>query len=218
MSKVHDLTGQRFGRLVVLEQAENSKDRKKQWRCRCDCGNEVVVRGYYLHSGLTKSCGCFHKERTKQVGKANAQHGLSHTRLYCIWNDMIRRCYNQKATRYSNYGGRGITVCDEWKNDFMAFRDWAVANGYNDNLTIDRKDNNKGYHPENCRWATVSEQANNMRSNTMLTYNGKTQNMKLWSNELGISYSALVSRFKRGWNVDKALSTPVRKINKKEME
>lgn len=208
MSKVNDLTGQRFGRFVVLTRVENGKNRKAQWLCRCDCGTEKIVHGYNLRTGRSKSCGCYQKDLIAQVGKSHATHGLSHTRLYAIWNGMVRRCHNPKAQRYDDYGGRGITVCDEWKNDFMAFREWALSNGYRDDLSIDRKDNDKGYSPENCRWATDLDQANNMSSNKLLTYNGKTQNMKQWSEELGISYMALICRFERGWSVEKALSTP----------
>lgn len=213
-----DLTGQKFGRLTVLERAENAKDRKTRWLCRCDCGNEIVVYGRYLRGGNTKSCGCYHRERAKTLGEANATHGLSHTRLYVIWSGMVRRCHNPKAQRYSDYGGRGISVCDEWRDDFLAFREWALSNGYQEDLSIDRMDNNKGYSPDNCRWATDAEQANNMTSNTMITFNGKTQNLKQWSHELGMSYTALVFRFKRGWPIEKAFSTPVRKMNKKEAE
>lgn len=218
MSKLNDLTGQRFGRLTVLERAETKSDRKTRWLCRCDCGNETIVYGRYLRKGNTKSCGCYQKERARETGKSNSTHGLSHTRLYVIWNGMVRRCHNPKAQRYDQYGGRGIFVCDEWRNDFMSFREWALANGYREDLSIDRIENDKGYSPDNCRWATDLDQANNMTSNTMITFNGKTQNMKQWSKELGISYMALVCRFDRGWSVEKAFTTPVRKMAKKEAE
>lgn len=210
MNYVEDITGKRFGRYTVLKRVENSANRKARWLCRCDCGTEKVVTGYYLRKGRTKSCGCYNRDLITKVGKNNTMHGLSHTRLYVIWNGMVRRCHNPKAQRYESYGGRGITVCDEWLNDFMTFRAWALSHGYHDDLSIDRIDNNKGYNPDNCRWATDSEQANNMSSNTMITFNGKTQNMKQWSIELGISYIALVCRFERGWSVERAFTTPVR--------
>lgn len=208
MSKIIDLTGQRFGRLTALSRAENSNDRRTRWICRCDCGNEVTVIGRNLRSGATKSCGCFKSEKCREVGKSNTDHGLSHSRLYAIWNGMVRRCHNPKAQRYNDYGGRGIEVCEEWRSDFMAFRAWALENGYREDLSIDRKDNDGNYCPENCRWATDAEQANNMSSNTLISFNGKTKNVKQWSEDTGISYTALISRFSRGWSVERALTTP----------
>lgn len=210
-----DLTGQKFGRLTVLSRAETKKDRKARWLCLCDCGAETVALGYSLRNGTTKSCGCYKREQIAQAGRSNVTHGLSHTRLYAIWSGMIRRCHNPRSTRFEYYGGRGIEVCPEWREDFMAFREWSLSNGYQDDLSIDRKDNDEGYSPNNCRWATDGEQANNMSSNTLICFNGKTQNMKQWAAELGISYAALVSRFARGWSVERALTTPVRECKRR---
>lgn len=175
MSNKVDLTGKRFGRLVVLEQAEYHIDKKgrkiRMWKCKCDCGNETIVRHGGLQSGTTTSCGCFHKEI---VGSLNRTHGLSANcgRLYPLWKSIKYRCYNKNSKSYSQYGGRGIVMCDEWKNDFLAFHDWAIANGYKEEktdkglniLTIDRIDVNGNYEPLNCRFVTNEVQAKNKRN------------------------------------------------------
>ena len=158
--KAVDLIGQRFGRLTVLERAEN-KGIHVCWKCRCDCGNEKIVRGCQLKNSNTQSCGCLQIERTI---KAHATHRQTRTRLHRIWTAMKTRCFNPNTKAYKDYGGRGITVCAEWKNNFEAFRDWAMANGYSDNLTIDRINNDGNYCPQNCRWATRAEQNKNKKS------------------------------------------------------
>lgn len=155
-----DLTGQRFGRLAVL-QKDKPKNKRTIWLCKCDCGNEVFVEAYNLKTGHTQSCGCLQKEATSL---ANTTHGMRNTRLYRIWICMHNRCYRKSYHAYNHYGGRGITICAEWLHDFQAFHDWAIENGYNDSLSIDRIDNNKGYSPDNCRWATQKEQNKNKRA------------------------------------------------------
>lgn len=155
-----DLTGRRFGRLTVLRR-DVSAPYQGRWLCSCDCGNTITAYTSNLKRGHTKSCGCLHKDVMREVF---GTHGESHTRLHNIWLCMKERCGNPNAANYHYYGGRGITVCDEWKSNYIAFRDWALANGYSSDLSIDRIDVNGDYEPSNCRWATSSQQNSNKRN------------------------------------------------------
>lgn len=202
-----DLSGKRFGRLVAIEGFK--KNGEFYWKCKCDCGKQAEVLPQHLKRNLIRSCGCLRAETSSQI---NRKHGMKETRLYKAWLDMKARCYNSNDTNYKNYGGRGITVCDEWKNDFMNFYNWAIANGYRDDLTIDRINVDGNYEPNNCRWATYKEQANNTRANIILEYKGRKQTMAEWAEEIGMNYVTFQRRIKNyKWSVEKAIETPVKK-------
>lgn len=205
---IDDLTGKRFGRLVVIKRGEN-KGEQTRWICQCDCGNITIVFASALKCGNTKSCGCLFKEKTS---KTFTTHGLSKTRLYEIYYGMKKRCYKENCKAYKNYGARGIKVCDEWlgEDGFKRFYEWAQENGYDETLTIERINNNEGYCPDNCKWSSDKEQANNRRTNHMIKYNGEIHNTKEWAEIIGIPYQTLLARLNKcGWSVEKALTTPL---------
>lgn len=212
MGKFIDLTGQKFGRLIVIERAENrvqpNGHRCTQWLCKCDCGKEVVVSALNLKRGHTRSCGCLVKS-----------HGVRYTRIYNVWCKIKSRCYNPKDIVFKHYGGRGIVMSEEWKNNPKVFCDWAIANGYDENAkkgecTIDRIDVNGNYEPSNCRWTNQKEQCNNKRNNRFITYNNETHTAMQWCEIIGIKYITLSRRLSLGWSVERTLTTPVRKRKK----
>lgn len=196
-----DKVGQKFGKLTVLERIDKMGERAK-YKCKCDCGNIVIVEGCNLSTGMTKSCGCIRKENTKML---KLSHGQCGTRLYKCWRNMINRCENPNNKGYKNYGNRGIKVCDEWHN-FDEFYKWASSNGYKDTLTIERIDVNKGYYPNNCTWADNYTQARNRTDNVRLKFNGKEMILTDWAKEVGINYKTISDRLKRGWTVEEALT------------
>lgn len=213
MGKIIDLTGKKFGRLTVIEQATSNNKNRTMWRCVCECGNETIVYSYHLRNGSSTSCGCFRRE----VASNRTTHGKTNSRIYHIWAMMKERCFCPTLEAYENYGGRGITVCDEWKNDFQAFYDWAIANGYKDDLTIDRINVDGNYEPSNCRWSTMEEQANNKRNNHYLTARGETKTVAQWSKTLGLKIQVIRSRIHYGWTDEDVLYRPVQ-IHKKRKQ
>lgn len=196
-----DLTGKRFGNLVVLyDTGIRSKHGEIYWMCKCDCGNLTRVQGKHLRSGNIKSCGCKRFEACKT-------HGQTNTRLYNIWCTMKARCIRKTSQKYNRYGGRGIKICDEWKN-FEPFYNWSMSHGYNENLSIDRIDNNGNYEPSNCRWATAVQQANNTSENRIIEYKGEKMTISEASRKYNVSYKLLYKRIKRGWDINRAIETP----------
>lgn len=209
-----DLSYQKFGKLTALYRVNDyvspSGNKRVQWMCLCDCGNYTIVQASRLKSGNTKSCGCRRIEIAKENAVKNTKHGEISTRLYKIWSGIKARCYGPYMQDYKYYGGRGITMCDEWRYDFIAFRDWALSHGYHDDLTIDRIDVNGNYYPENCRWITVKEQCNNTRVNRYITWNDVTKTKTQWAEEYGMSSELLGYRLDHGgMDIGEALTTPV---------
>lgn len=212
MGKLIDLTGQRFGRLTVIERAKDDAYGNVRWMCRCECGNIVVRHSHVLRRNSQSDCGCGKPKRNK---KAATKHDGKNTRLYSIWVDMRRRCENQKNPSFSRYGGSGITVCPEW-HDFTVFRTWAYSHGYSEILTIDRIDNDKGYSPENCRWVTLKVQENNRRNNTLLVFKGECHTLSQWAEITGIHRATIGRRIHNyGWPIDRALTEPVKHSKRK---
>lgn len=212
MSKLIDLTGQRFGRLTVIERAGKTPQGRAKWKCKCDCGKVVNVTGTNLRTGETTSCGCFGVEcATARIVGFQTKHSKCATRLYSIWKNMKQRCVNPHNTYYCNYGGRGIKVCSEWEHDFQSFYDWAVAHGYSDNLTIDRIDNDAGYSPTNCQWSTKKHQERNKRRNHMVEINGETKTLAEWCEIYSIAYDKARSCLRYGGSVEDAFGIVPRK-------
>lgn len=213
MAKFQDLTGQRFGRLVVLERTEDYVSPQGRhvvrWKCKCDCGNVKVVSAVHLVQGDVKSCGCYHMERIKDAGRVNnISHGMSKTRIYHLFQNMKWRVMNPDAPNFKNYGGRGIDICDEWKakDGFENFLKWSMENGYSDEKTLDRIDVNGSYEPSNCRWTNWETQYNNTTKSVKLTYNGKTQTAAQWARELGLDRHTIYERIKKNLPIEEIIA------------
>lgn len=200
-----DITGQRFGKLVAQKYLyTDPTHRTAVWLCKCDCGNMTKIRADVLKS-QTRSCGCLQTEHARAMGPQNKTHGLVGTRLYRIYHGMLARCYRKSCPAYKNYGGRGIKMCNEWKQNILAFYDWAQAAGYQDSLSIDRINNDGDYSPDNCRWATHAEQGKNTRTTHYITHNGQTKCVTDWAKELGVCAETIRRRAQRKQPIDKKL-------------
>lgn len=213
MRAFRDLTNEKFGKLLVCEYKGRNEKGINLWLCKCNCGKEKVVTQQSLTSGA-KSCGC------SRIGNKNGvKHNLYNTRLSRIWHSMYCRCNYPSTNQYKNYGGKGIKVCEEWcgREGFLNFYNWAINNGYQDTLTLDRIDNNKDYTPHNCRWLTQKEQANHRTNNKIIEINGIIKTSKQWCEMYNISQTTLNDRLKRGWTIEQALTISTkgnhRKVN-----
>ena len=185
-----DISGKKFGRLTAIQPScKKTKSHDKYWEFRCDCGKKMTAFKGSVITGNTKSCGCLQREAGKRQGKKNMKHGMNPPRLYHIWNNMKQRCFSVNHDAYKDYGMRGISVCDEWRNDFGAFREWAFANGYANTLTIDRIDVNGNYEPSNCRWIDISGQMQNQRKTIKI--NGVS--LKKWCRDHGVNYANVMA-------------------------
>lgn len=215
MSRLIDLTGKRFGRLIVIKQTEDyvspAGKHLKQWECRCDCGNTCIATGCNLKAGRQTSCGCGRAEKLKNIA---TKHGMAKTSIHNKWMGIIQRCEDVNNRNYPRWGGRGIKICKRWRDSFEAFyEDVSKLEHYGeDGYTLDRyPDLNGNYEPGNVRWATAKQQANNTRSNVCLTYKGETHTVAEWADIVAIPYFTLMQRINElGWSVEKALETPSR--------
>lgn len=219
--RIKNLKDEVYYDLKVLGYIGKNNKNHAIWLCICICGNFKLVVTTDLKTGHVKSCGCrslrMLQERNKnnQYGK---KHGLSHDRIYNIYANMIQRCTNSKVNRFKNYGGRGIKVCDEWLENFMNFYNWAIENGYEEQLTIERIDVNGNYEPNNCTWITNKEQQNNRTNNVNITINGETLNMRQWSKATGVNEKTIEKRIRMGWQGENLIKEEYERKVTKDME
>lgn len=194
-----DLIGKRFGRLTVIKKAPKLKSNTTRWECKCDCGKIIQTTRTSLIKGESKSCGCLRKELSKKrLLKIITKHNMSKARIYRIWQGIKERTSSCENIDKKYYYDKGITICNEWKNSFLSFYNWAIKNGYNENLTIDRINVNGNYEPNNCRWATIKEQNRNKTTTRYLTAYGKKLSMGEWHEILKIPFSTMVNRRLKG--------------------
>lgn len=194
--KFIDIEGQKFNRLLVLGFKESLPNSFQIWFCLCDCGNITTAESYKMRSGHTKSCGCFRKERGVMLAKQHIKHGKEGSRIYRVWVGILQRCFNPKTIGWVRYGGRGISVCDKWLQFEGFYED--MGEPPNDRMQIDRINNDGDYEKSNCRWATFKQQYNNKSNNRLVTYNGKTQSVTLWSEELGLDRMKVYQKLNQG--------------------
>lgn len=213
MAIATDIIGKRFGKLTVLRRGENNSRGEARWVCKCDCGRETLVITNNLNCGNTRSCGC---TRVEKLNRFSYKHGACHRgkkeRLYLVWRNMVGRCYDESNSEYKRYGARGIEMCEEWKDSYAAFREWAMSTGYNPlakkgECTIERVDNDGNYCPENCIWTNLKRQANNKRNNHYLNVLGKKITTAEASEKYGIPYRRLLKRLNSGWSDEDAVLT-----------
>ncbi len=208
---MEDLVNKRFGMWTVISRAQDriikGNRHIRYWNCVCDCGTQREVKEQSLTSGKSTACGCTRKDHLR-IGASinNRTHGMTDTRLYRIHRHIINRCTNPNDISYKNYGARGITVCEQW-HSFESFASWALSSGYNDTLSIDRIDVEKGYSPENCRWATIEEQSRNKRNVLYYEFNGESHCLSEWAELFEMSYKKLWKRVHNGWDIETALTT-----------
>jgi len=204
MGAFKNLVGERYGRLTVAKFG-GRRNRRSYWVCVCDCGAEVEIRADSIRSGSTTSCGCAQKQA---VSEANSKHGMCESPEYIAWTQARYRCGKKDHPNYRNYGGRGISVCDRWQDSFDAF--YAdMGPRPSDKHSLERVDNDKGYSPENCKWATSKEQGNNKRSCRIIEHEGVSLNVTQWAQAVGMCRNTLTGRLNRGKSVDQALFAKV---------
>lgn len=206
-----NLTGKKFGRLTAVKKIGIDKRGQAIWLCKCECGNTIETITNRLTMGKTKSCGCLALENKRNL---HITHGKSHTRLNSIYRKMKQRCYNPHNPAFKYYGGKGILICEEWLKDFDNFYYWAIQNGYNDSLSIDRIDVNGNYEPQNCRWADDKTQARNTTHCRYVRYKGETKTLSEWCEVLCLNYATINQRLnKLKWSVQRAFETPTRGLS-----
>ena len=211
-ARINDMTGQIFGRLVVVK--IHCRNNGIHWLCKCECGGQTIVKTGHLNSGGTRSCGCLKSECCRKASKISAKKRSlpfkNKRKLKDLRRNIINRCTNPKDKRWANYGGRGISICQEWIDNPILFYQWAIDNSYKPGLQIDRIDVHGNYEPNNCRFVDIITQMNNTTKNRNITWNGKTQTVSEWAREIGIRPQALIHRFTRKWSLKRAMTQPYR--------
>lgn len=210
-NKIKARIGKNYNKLTIISYAY-TKNNETYWKCQCSCGKEIILPYGKLTSGQIKSCGCAYKDNLQKIKNGeikppNFKHGDSNSRLYNIYQGMKDRCYNKNGKDYKDYGARGIKICEEWFDSYTSFKEWCLSNGYQDNLTIDRINVNADYCPENCRWANITQQNNNKRTNILIEYRGQKLSLKQLSKLVGINYQTLYNRYKRGWPLERMIQS-----------